>query len=79
MAKVKLEDTGKFSKRELSLLNKKCLAIIKDTTERNGVDKGNIELVYESLIIKQKKITKKKGETTADKIRAIGFDEPVEK
>jgi len=78
MAKVKLDDTGKFSKRGLSLFNKKCLAIIKDTAKKNGVDESNIELGYESLIIKTKKKTKKR-ETTADKIRAIGFDETVEK
>jgi len=76
--KVKLEDTGKFNKRELSQLNEKCLAIIEDAAEKNGVDEGNIELVYDSLSIRKKQ-RRKRRDTTADKIRAIGFDESVEK
>jgi len=76
--KVKLEDTGKFNKRELSQLNEKCLAIIEDAAEKNGVDEGNIELVYDSLSIRKKQ-RRKRRDTTADKIRAIGFDESGEK
>jgi len=78
MIKVKLVDTGKFSKQEVSLLNNKFVAIINDAAGKNDVGEGDIQLICESVIIKKIK-KRKKSVTNADKIKAIGFEESVEK
>lgn len=78
MIKIKLEDTGKFSKQEVSQLNNKFVTIINDVADKNDVGESDIQLICESVIIKKIK-KRKKQVTNADKIKAIGFEESVEK
>lgn len=79
MVKVKLEESGKFSKREVALLNKKCAEIIKESAYENGIDEQNIELDCGTVSIRKNKPRSKRGEKTVRTIKAIGLNESIEK